>query len=180
MHSSKFLPENNFNLVQCNIFNLKQWTPDLDLIFSIEVRNCEDLSDKHLDFGACHLFVCACSVTQSWPTHCDPMDCTSPGSSVCGILKARILECVAITTSRGSSQPKDQIYISYVSYLVGSSLPPGKPYHLSTTILFLRICFPPPPSLSNQKSRNLYIILFRNWEKMVQKAKNRTETYFLK
>ena len=41
-----FLPENNFNLVQCNNFNLKQWKPDLDLIFSIQVRNFEALSDK--------------------------------------------------------------------------------------------------------------------------------------
>ena len=47
-------------------------------------------------------------VTQSCPTLCDPMDCNRPGSSVHGILQARILEWVAISFSRGSSQPRDQ------------------------------------------------------------------------
>ena len=42
---------------------------------------------------------------------CDPMDCSLPGSSVRGILQARILEWVAISSSRGSSQPRDQICI---------------------------------------------------------------------
>ena len=46
-------------------------------------------------------------VTQSCPTLCDPMDCSLPGSSVPGILQARILEWVAIPFSRGSSQPRD-------------------------------------------------------------------------
>ena len=45
----------------------------------------------------------------------DPTDCSPPGSSVRGILQARILEWVAILFSRGSSQPWDRIYISYVS-----------------------------------------------------------------
>ena len=40
-------------------------------------------------------------------TLCDPMDCNLPGSSVHGILQARILEWVAMLTSRGSSQPRD-------------------------------------------------------------------------
>ena len=40
---------------------------------------------------------------QSYPTLCDPMDYSSPGSSVCGIFQARILEWVAITSSKGSS-----------------------------------------------------------------------------
>ena len=45
----------------------------------------------------------SCSVS----TLCDPMDCSSPGSSVQGISQARILERVAISFSRGSSQPRD-------------------------------------------------------------------------
>ena len=44
---------------------------------------------------------------QSCPTLCDPMDCSPPGSSVRGILQARILEWVAMPSSRGSSQPRD-------------------------------------------------------------------------
>ena len=46
-------------------------------------------------------------VTQSFPTLCDTMDSSLPGSFVHGILQARILEWVAISFSRGSSQPKD-------------------------------------------------------------------------
>ena len=38
---------------------------------------------------------------------CDPMDCSPPGSSVHGIIQAKILEWVAISSSRGTSQPKD-------------------------------------------------------------------------
>ena len=41
------------------------------------------------------------SVAQSCPTLCDPMDCSPPGSSVQGILQARILEWVAIFLLQG-------------------------------------------------------------------------------
>ena len=44
-------------------------------------------------------------VAQSCPTLCDCMDCSLPGSSVRGILQARMLEWVAIPFSRGSSRP---------------------------------------------------------------------------
>ena len=44
-----------------------------------------------------------CSFTRSWLTLCDPEDYSLPGSSVHGIFQARILEGVAISSSRGSS-----------------------------------------------------------------------------
>ena len=50
---------------------------------------------------------CVCLVAQSCLTLCDPMDYSLPGSSVHGILQARILQWVAISFSRGSSQPRD-------------------------------------------------------------------------
>ena len=56
--------------------------------------------------------MCVCVCTQSCPTLCDPMDCSPPGSSIHGILQARILEWVAISSSRGSSRPKDEILVS--------------------------------------------------------------------
>ena len=59
--------------------------------------------------------VCVCACTQSRPAVCDPVDCSPPGSSVHGILQARILEGVAISFSRGSSSPRDQTQESYVS-----------------------------------------------------------------
>ena len=43
------------------------------------------------------------------------MDCSSPGSSVIGILRTRIVEWVAIPFSRGSSQPRDQTWVSCVA-----------------------------------------------------------------
>ena len=52
---------------------------------------------------------------QSCPNLCDPMDCSPTGSSVHGILQARILKWIAISSSRGSSWPRDQTHISYVS-----------------------------------------------------------------
>ena len=42
------------------------------------------------------------------------MDCSPPGSSVHGILQARILEWVAMPSSRGSSQPRDQTQVSHI------------------------------------------------------------------
>ena len=48
---------------------------------------------------------------QSCLTLCDPMDCSPPSSSVYGIFQARILEWVAVPSSRGSSGPRDQICI---------------------------------------------------------------------
>jgi len=54
-------------------------------------------------------------VTQLCLTLCDPMDCSPPGSSIHGILQARILEWVAIPFSRGSSQPRNQTWVSCIA-----------------------------------------------------------------
>ena len=50
---------------------------------------------------------------QCWTLY-NPIDCSSPGSSVHGILQASILEWVAMPSSRGSSQPKDQTHSSFI------------------------------------------------------------------
>ena len=54
-------------------------------------------------YGNVCVRVCVCVYALSCPTLCDPMDYSPPGSSVHGILQARILESVAIFYSRGSS-----------------------------------------------------------------------------
>ena len=54
------------------------------------------------------LLCCCCWVTKSCLTLCDPKDYSPQGSSVYGILQARILEWVAISFSRGSSWPRDR------------------------------------------------------------------------
>ena len=51
-------------------------------------------------------------VTQSCPTLCHSLDCSLPGSSVHGILQARILEWVAMPFSRGSSRPRNWTQVS--------------------------------------------------------------------
>ena len=56
-----------------------------------------------------------CLVVQSGLTLCDPMDCSPPSSSVHGIFQASILEWVAMPSSRGSSQPRDQTQVSCIT-----------------------------------------------------------------
>ena len=55
--------------------------------------------------------VCNAQLLQSCPSLCDPRDCGPPGSSVHGILQARILEWAAVPFSMGSSQPRDRTHI---------------------------------------------------------------------
>ena len=72
----------------------------------------------------------ACSVTQSCLTVCDAMDCGPSGSSVHGIFQTRILEWVAISSSRGSSLPRIQLVSPASPALAGgffTTALPGKP-----------------------------------------------------
>ena len=66
-------------------------------------------------------------VAQSCPTLCDPVDCSLLGSSVHGIFQARVLEWVAISFSRRSSQPRDWTRISRIAADALLFEPPGKP-----------------------------------------------------
>ena len=54
-------------------------------------------------------------VAQSCPTLCDPMDCSLSGSSVHGIFQAIVLEWIAISFSKGSSQPRDRTWVSCIA-----------------------------------------------------------------
>ena len=56
-----------------------------------------------------------------------PADCSPPGSSVHGILQARIIDWVANPFSRGSSQPKDWTQVSCIAGRFFTAEPPGKP-----------------------------------------------------
>ena len=75
---------------------------------------------KHLMIDNRHIrssySICVCVLaSQSCPTLCDPEDCSPPGSSVCGILQARILQWVAIPFSRGSSWLRGQTWVSCIA-----------------------------------------------------------------
>ena len=72
------------------------------------------LLSKSLDQGGggrnIYIYICIqmmCSHAQSCPALCDSMGCILPGSSVHTNFQARILAWVAISSSRGSSQPRD-------------------------------------------------------------------------
>ena len=55
---------------------------------------------------------CVYMLLQSCPTLCHPVDYNPPGSSVHGVLQARILEWVVMPSSRGSSRPRGQSHMS--------------------------------------------------------------------
>ena len=67
-----------------------------------------------------------CLVAQSYLILCDPTDCSPPGSSVRGIPQARILEWVAILSSRESPQPRDQTHKMCIAERFFTTEPPGK------------------------------------------------------
>ena len=72
--------------------------------------------------------MCA-QLLQLCPTLCNPMDCSPQDSSVHGIPQARILEWVAMPSSRASSQPRDSTCVSCISSTAGrffTSQAPGK------------------------------------------------------
>ena len=75
---------------------------------------------------ALFLFFCFL-VAQSCLTLCDPMACSPPGSPVHGISQARILECIAISFSMGSSWPRGRGHISCTAGRFFTTEPPEKP-----------------------------------------------------
>ena len=74
-------------------------------------------------------FPCESEVAQSCLIRCNPVDCSPPDSSVHGILQARILECVAVSFSRGSSWPRDQTQVSHIAGRCKQMLWPLSLYH---------------------------------------------------
>ena len=96
--SHQEIPENTFNTYCC--FKI------IAIIVSI-ARDCLYFSKKKM------LYILS-QVAQSYLTLCDPMDFSLTGSSIHGIFQARILEWVAISFSRGTSQPRDRTWVSRI------------------------------------------------------------------
>ena len=87
------------------------------------------------------LHACVCAKLLWWcPTLCKSMDCSPPGSSVHRILQSRILEWVAMPSSRGSSQPRDRTCISWVSCIgdicIHIGMGPGTEQELNMFLFF--------------------------------------------
>ena len=113
-----------------------------------------------------YILVCGvCSVAQSCPTLCNPVDCSQPGSSVHGSFPLRILEWVTISFSRGSSRPRDRTCVSCLADRLFTTEPPGKPRSLlviyfmcSSVCMSVQVQFIPPlPLLSGNQKFVLYI-----------------------
>ena len=85
-----------------------------------------------------------CLVAKSCRTLCDPMGCSTPGSPVHGVSQARIPEWVAISFSRGSSQPRDRTHVFFTIE------PPGKPQEMG---LLVSILYCPTAALLLRRSR---------------------------
>ena len=84
-------------------------------------------SDRTEDFTSLLQEPMLCVVTQSFLTLCDPMDCSPPGSSVCGISQARILPWVAMPFSRGISHPGIELESPAPVGIFSTTEPSGKP-----------------------------------------------------
>ena len=90
-------------------FRALKWLINLTLPFSTPVSLLSISCELTLNL------LCEVKVTQLCLALCDPMDCSSQGSSVHEILQARILNCVVMPSSRGSSQPRDQTQVSCIA-----------------------------------------------------------------
>ena len=99
-------------------------------------QNCSHMEEESF------LLKVICSDAQSCPTVCDPMNHSPQGSTVHGILQARILEWVAISCSRGSSDPGIEPSSPASPALAGrffATKPPGNPLSLSAIYLHLNV-----------------------------------------
>ena len=76
----------------------------------------------------------ACSVAKLCLTLCDPVDCSPPGSSVHGILQARILEWVAISFSRNLPNSGIEPLSPALAGRFFTTEPPEKPISIRTYI----------------------------------------------
>ena len=97
-------------------------------IVGIAFRLCLLLSfSSHQYFWGGYCFCCCCSLVAKCPTLCDSIDCSPPGSTVHGILQARILEWINISFSRGPFLPRDWTHVSCLAGRFFTTEPPRKP-----------------------------------------------------
>ena len=112
---------------------MTSWNKAACLPWTFHLHSIMWETDKCVLLSHCYIgspMPCCAMSFQSCPTLCDPMDYSPPVSCVHGILQARILQWVALPSSRGSSWPRDQTRVSSSSCIVGgffTTEPPGKP-----------------------------------------------------
>ena len=103
-------------------------------------------------------------VTQLCPTLCDHMDCSLPGSSLHGILQARVLEWVAISFSRGSSRPRDWTWVFCIPGRCFNlwAIREAQPLRSCKSILFINL-FPTSPIYTHLCVCVFYGLYFCGW-----------------
>ena len=84
------------------------------------IHSCISLSEFKTTYNIC----VHAKLLQLCLTLCNTIDCSPPGSSVHGISRAIILGWVAIPSSRGSTQLRERIHVSCISYLAGRFFTP--------------------------------------------------------
>ena len=98
---------------------------------------------------------CVCAFSRVWLW--DPiMDCSPPGSSGHGILQAKILEWVAIPSSRGPSQPREWTGISYILGRFFTTEPPGEPKDVAFRLVQVQ-CLPLHPTCGPTLGKSLHL-----------------------
>ena len=91
-----------------------RWVEHGGAWYTISVKTKMGLLQRAL---SCQKLLPAMCCAKLRPTLCHPMDCSPTASSVHGISQAGVLELVAISSSRGSSQPRSRTPVSYVSWI---------------------------------------------------------------
>ena len=94
----------SFSIEEIVIQKIESVLSLLQLTFQ-KIEEHNNHTNKNVKSDRNVIYCCCCSVTKSCLTLCDPMVYSPPGSSLHGISQARKLECIAISSSRRSSQP---------------------------------------------------------------------------
>ena len=113
------IPEHHCENLFFFFFNKQDDNTDIMLVYSQYYRSSVN--------PLCYFVLFCAKSLHSHVTLCGPMNCRPPGSSVHGILQTRILEWVATSFCGGSSQPKDQTWVSCFLYWQAGSLPLAPP-----------------------------------------------------
>ena len=126
---------------------------------------------------------CRCLVAQSCLTLCHPMGCSPPGSSVHGILQARILEGVAMFSSKRFSQPKYRTWIACISCTAGGFFyhwAMGKAWNLrGVYMLWYQVAHMPTCSAAREPHMGLQVGFFSFFKapvKIFYSTNNTTKT----
>ena len=129
------------------------------LTIDLMESDCFNISGDQVQTCICvhmytYTYTCVCSVVQSHVTVCNSMDCSCWTLLSMGILQARILEQLAITSSRGFSQHRDRTQVSHIAGAFYTISAPGKPIHTFIHTCIDLCTYPPVPTQTHMYKEN--------------------------